>query len=206
MSNFYFYSRISSVGQNAGRQIENFKTHIGFDSKKVFVDKIQGNVPFLQRPEAAKLFDIVTSHDEPAIIVVDSIDRLGRCLLEILKNIELFTKNGISLKSLKEGFTTLQEDGKENPTSKLVLAIMGSIAEMERNRIKERTSEGIRIAKAKGKYKGRKLGSIQTTEKLLQRHIDVVKKLEKGLAIRDIAQITGKSLGTIMKVKRVISR
>ena len=81
---------------------------------------------------------------------------------------------------------------------------MGSIAEMERNRIKERTTEGIAIAKAKGKYQGRKLGSVQTTEKLLQRHADIVKKLEKGLTLREIAKITGKSTATIQKVKNVL--
>lgn len=204
MNTFFFYSRISTIGQSANRQIANFKIHDGFEADKVFVDKIQGNVPFLERPEASKLFDQLTSLASPVIVVVDSIDRLGRNLLDILNTIDLFTKNGISLKSLKEGFTTLLDNGKENPTAKLVISVMGSIAEMERTRIKERTSEGIRIAKAKGKYQGRKLGSTQTTERMLNRHADIVKKLEKGLTIREIAQITGKSTATIQKVKNVL--
>jgi DNA invertase Pin-like site-specific DNA recombinase len=204
MNTFFFYSRISTIGQSANRQIANFKIHDGFEADKVFVDKIQGNVPFLERPEASKLFDQLTSTASPVIVVVDSIDRLGRNLLDVLNTIDLFTKNGISLKSLKEGFTTLLDNGKENPTAKLVISVMGSIAEMERNRIKERTSEGIRIAKAKGKYQGRKLGSNQTTERMLNRHADIVKKLEKGLTIREIAQITGKSTATIQKVKNVL--
>ena len=204
MKAFYFYSRISTTTQKANRQIENFKTHDGFNPSKVYIDKIQGNVPFMQRPEASKLFDVVTSSDETVTLVVDSIDRLGRNLLDVLKTIELFTANGISLKSIKEGFTTLLDNGKENPTAKLVISVMGSIAEMERNRIKERTTEGIAIAKAKGKYQGRKLGSVQTTEKLLQRHADIVKKLEKGLTLREIAKITGKSTATIQKVKNVL--
>ncbi len=202
MKAFYFYSRISTSTQKANRQIENFKSHEGFNPIKVYIDKIQGNIPFMQRPEASKLFDVVTSTDEQVTLVVDSIDRLGRNLLDILKTIELFTANGISLKSIKEGFTTLLDNGKENPTAKLVISVMGSIAEMERNRIKERTSEGIAIAKAKGKYHGRKLGSTQTTRKMLQRHSDVVKKLEKGLTIREISKITGKSTTTIIKVKK----
>ena len=203
MDSYYFYSRISTATQKANRQIENFKAHEGFNPTRVYIDKIQGNTPFMQRPEASKLFDSVTSLNEKVVVVVDSIDRLGRNLLDVLKTIELFTANGISLKSIKEGFTTLLDNGKENPTAKLVISVMGSIAEMERNRIKERTTEGIAIAKAKGKYQGRKLGSTQTTEKMLQRHADVVKKLEKGLTIREIAQITGKSTATIQKVKNV---
>lgn len=204
MNLYFFYSRISTATQSANRQIENFKAHEGFVPSKVYIDKVQGNIPFMQRPEASKLFDSVTSLNEKVVVVVDSIDRLGRNLLDVLKTIELFTANGISLKSIKEGFTTLLDNGKENPTAKLVISVMGSIAEMERNRIKERTTEGIAIAKAKGKYQGRKLGSTQTTEKMLQRHADVVKKLEKGLTIREIAQITGKSTATIQKVKNVL--
>lgn len=203
MRTFYFYSRISSVTQNASRQIENFKSHEGFNPSQVFLDKIQGNVPFMQRPEASKLFDLVTSTNDKVTLVVDSIDRLGRNLLDVLNTIDVFTKNGICLKSLKEGFSTLLDNGEENPMAKLVTSVMGSISEMERNRIKMRTSEGIAIAKARGKYQGRKLGSVQTTEKMLQRHSDVVKKLEKGLTVREIAQITGKSTATIQKVKNV---
>ncbi len=204
MDSYYFYSRISTTTQKANRQIENFKSHDGFNPTRVYIDKIQGNTPFMQRPEASKLFDTVTSVNEKVVVVVDSIDRLGRNLLDVLKTIELFTVNGISLKSIKEGFTTLLDNGKENPTAKLVISVMGSIAEMERNRIKERTKEGITIAKANGKYQGRKLGSTQTTEKMLQRHADVVKKLEKGLTLREIAKITGKSTATVQKVKNVI--
>lgn len=206
MNTFFFYTRISSsVSQTSARQLQNFKTHIGFDPKRVFSDKIQGNVPFLQRPEASKLFDEVTSSGNAVTVVVDSIDRLGRNLLDILSTIDLFTSNGINLKSLKEGFNTLLDNGKENPTAKLVISVMGSIAEMERNRIKERTSEGIKIAQAKGKFQGRKLGAVQTTENLLARHQDIIKKLQKGLTVREVAEITGKSTATIMKVKKVIT-
>tara|TARA_R110001592_G_scaffold205863_2_gene456461 strand:- start:3894 stop:4511 length:618 start_codon:yes stop_codon:yes gene_type:complete len=201
----YFYSRISSLTQNAGRQLANFQNVQGYDSKNVFIDKIQGNVPFLERPEASKLFDKVTSTQEPVTIVVDSIDRLGRNLIDVLHTIERFTDNGINLKSLKEGFETLV-NGKENPMAKVVISVMGSIAEMERNRIKERTAEGILIAKANGKYRGRKVGSTQSDKRLLERHQSIVKKLEKGLTVREVASIMGCSTTTVMKVKKVINK
>ena len=200
----YFYSRISTIGQNASRQTENFKTHPHFDSSKLFIDKVSGNIPFLERPNASKLFDEITSTKEKVTIVVDSIDRLGRNLLNVLQTIQLFTENKINLKSLKEGFETLLENGKQNPTAQLVISVMGSIAQMERERIKERTSEGIKIAKAEGKYLGRKLGSIQSDEQLINRHIVIYKKLLKGLTIREIIGITGASSATIVKVKKIM--
>jgi DNA invertase Pin-like site-specific DNA recombinase len=202
---FYFYSRISTAQQNSSRQLENFKSHIGYDVKKVFIEKIQGNVPFFERPEANKMFDEITDDSQRCTVVVDSIDRLGRNLLDILHTIETFTKNGINLKSLKEGFTTLLDNGQENPMAKLVISVMASIGEMERNRIKTRTAEGIAIGKAMGKFKGRKLGSTQSDEKLLERHQAIQKKLQKGLTVREINEITGASSATIIKVKKVMS-
>jgi DNA invertase Pin-like site-specific DNA recombinase len=202
---FYFYSRISTAQQNSSRQLENFKSHVGYDVKKVFIEKIQGNVPFFERPEANKMFDEITDDSQRCTVVVDSIDRLGRNLLDILHTIETFTKNGINLKSLKEGFTTLLDNGQENPMAKLVISVMASIGEMERNRIKTRTAEGIAIGKAMGKFKGRKLGSTQSDEKLLERHQAIQKKLQKGLTVREINEITGASSATIIKVKKVMS-
>lgn len=201
---YYFYSRISTAQQNSSRQLENFKSHVGYDVKKVFIEKIQGNIPFFERPEANKMFDEITDNPERCTVVVDSIDRLGRNLLNILHTIETFTKNGINLKSLKEGFTTLLDNGEENPMAKLVISVMASIGEMERNRIKTRTAEGIAIGKAMGKFTGRKLGSTQSDEKLLQRHQTIQKKLIKGLTVREVSEITGASSATIIKVKKVM--
>lgn len=201
---YYYYSRISTVTQNTSRQIANFKLHGGFKADHLYIDKVQGNVPFLERPEASKLFDEVTSGNKVGVtIVVDSIDRLGRNLIDILNTIERFTANGINLKSIKEGFETLV-NGEKNPIAMVVVSVMGSIAEMERNRIKERTSEGIKIAQAQGKFKGRKIGSTQSNTRLLERHPNIVKKLNKGLTVREVSEIVGKSTTTVMKVKKIL--
>ena len=201
---FYFYSRTSTVLQNSARQIETFKSHEGFDPSRLFVERIQGNIPFMERLEAVRMFDELTNQSEPCTVVVDSIDRLGRNLLNILHTIDLFTKNKINLKSIKEGFTTLLDNGDVNPMAQLVISCMGSIAEMNRNQIKSRALEGIRVAQALGKFQGRKLGATQTDEKLLQRHQTIVKKLQKGISIRDISDITGASSATTCKVKKVM--
>lgn len=202
----YFYSRVSTINQNPFRQQNNFfKAFPEFDAKNLFVDKIQGNVPFLLRPEASKLFDIITSDtSDKKTIVVDSIDRLGRDLIDILSTIERFTKNNINLKSLKEGFETLLDNGKENPMSKMVVSVMGSIAEMDRNRLKDRQAEGIILAKAQGKFLGRKFGSTISDTKILERHQIIVKKLRKELSVREIAKVVNCSTTTVMKVKKIM--
>lgn len=202
---YFFYSRISTAkSQTSARQIENFKNHEGFCPSRMYVEKIQGNVPFMERPEAVKMFDEITSQEIRCTVVVDSIDRLGRSLLDCLNTVSLFKKNRINLKSLKEGFSTFLDNGDENPMANLVISVMGSIGEMERNRIKIRTAEGVSIAKSLGKYNGRKHGSTQSDEKLLQRHLTIQKKLQKGLTVRDITEICGASSATIIKVKKVM--
>ncbi len=201
----YFYSRTSTIFQNSQRQVETFKKIDGYNSKNLFMDKIQGNVPFFERPEASKMFDCLTSNSAVMCTVyVDSIERLGRSLLDILNTIQVFSSNRINLHSVKEGFSTLLEDGRENPMAKLVVACMGSISELDRIRIKERSAEGVILARAMGKFKGRKIGSIQSIEKTLSRHLDIVLKLKKGLSIRDVNAITGKSTATITNVRKIL--
>ncbi|MEC5166667.1 DNA invertase Pin-like site-specific DNA recombinase [Flavobacterium sp. PL11] len=201
---FFFYSRTSTIFQNSARQIESFKNQEGFDSTRLFVERIQGNVPFFERPQAVKMFNDITNLQHKCTVVVDSTDRLGRNLLDILNTIEVFKKNHINLKSLKEGFSTFLDNGEENPMANLVISVMGSIGEMSRNQIKSRAMEGIKIGQAHGKFKGRKIGAVQSEEKLLQRHQIVMKKLQKGLTIREINEITGASSATIIKVKKVM--
>ncbi len=203
---YFFYSRVSTVGQNASRQTENFKNFGNVTSENLFLDKISGSVPFFERPEAQRLFSHITPTNQTVTVVVDSVDRIGRNLIDILNTIETFKKNKINIKSLKEGFETLTADGEENPIAMMTIAVMGSIAQMERKRIKERQAEGIAIAKVNGKFKGRKIGSNQTQERLLKRHPLIVQFLQKGFTIREIVNLTGKSSATIIKVKKALEQ
>lgn len=78
---------------------------------------------------------------------VHTIARLGRNLQDILASIKYLTENKISVSFITQGLTTLNESGNENPIAKLMIGILGTVAEMERSQIRERQMEGIRIAK-----------------------------------------------------------
>jgi DNA invertase Pin-like site-specific DNA recombinase len=78
-------------------------------------------------------------------------DRLGRDLRDVLNTIHFFTVNKITIHFECQGLSTLDKDGKENAISKMMIAILGTVGEMERNQIKERQAEGIKIAKLQGK-------------------------------------------------------
>jgi DNA invertase Pin-like site-specific DNA recombinase len=79
------------------------------------------------------------------------------------------------------------------------------VAELERSQIRERISEGILIAKQKGVYKGRKIGTSETVLKFLSKpkNANALEYLKKGLKIKEITQLTGLNANTICKVKKL---
>lgn len=187
------YIRVSTKEQNTDRQ-NDFKG-------KTYIDECSGSIAFIDRSEASKLLlneDITEVH-------VHSIDRLGRNTLDIMQTIQYFTDKGINVVSTKEGLQTIV-NGKENPIAKMIIGILGTLAEFELNRIKERQSEGIEKAKAKGSYLGRKTGSIEGTEVFINKEStqSILKYLRNNESVRRTALLSKTSEGTVKKVKRMI--
>lgn len=84
------------------------------------------------------------------VVLVQSMDRLGRDTLDLYQILDELTRKGATVKLLSEGFTVSRDEAR--PTQQLILEILAVIADFERAKIKERQAEGIAIAKAKGKY------------------------------------------------------
>ena|SRR5699024_1621660 len=192
------YARVSTIEQNIQRQLPD-------TDEKVYWDKCSGRVPFKERDSASKL---LKDAEEGNIsqINVSSIDRLGRDAVNVLQTIKRFTDMGVCIVSQKEGLRTLLEDGKENPVAKLLVSVLSTLAEIDYNNRREAQAEGIAVAKAKGKYKGRKKGSKATDEEYLQRYAGVVNQLEDGMSIRDTAKLAEVSPTTVQKVKNTLKR
>lgn len=187
------YIRVSTIEQNTDRQ-NNFEG-------LTYIDICSGSTPFNQRDEAKKLLD----DNSITEIHVHSIDRLGRNTLDIMQTIQNFTSRGINVVSDKEGLQTLI-DGKENPIAKLMIGILGTLAEFELSRSKERQAEGIAEAKKKGVYVGRSEGSKESTEKFLDKKLTkaIIKHLKAKESIRRVAKLSGASVGTVQKVKELL--
>ena len=191
------YIRVSTIEQKTNRQLR-------IDIEKRYVDTCSGSIAFKERDKAKKLMlDI-----EKGLITeinVHSIDRLGRNTLDIMQTIEYFTSKGINLISDKEGLQTLIK-GKENPISKMIVGILGTLAEFELNRIKERQAEGIAKAKTKGVYLGRSKGSSESIDKFMSKASTklILKYLRQGESIKRTALLSKTSEGTVKKVKRKI--
>jgi len=136
------YKRVSTVDQNTARQLE------GVEVEKLFVDKASGKSK--DRPELAAALDYVREGDT---LVVHSMDRLARNLEDLRSVVRDLTCRGVRVEFVKESLTFTGED---SPMNVLLLSMLGAVAEFERSMILERQREGIAIAKAQGKYKGRK--------------------------------------------------
>jgi DNA invertase Pin-like site-specific DNA recombinase len=101
---------------------------------------------------------------------------------------------------------SLLNSGKPNSSFKMILAVLGNVAEMEKEFIRERQRQGIEAAKAKGVYKGRLYGTKMSDKKFLEKYKVVVRELKAGQSLRRAAALGKCSLGTAQRVQKVISQ
>ena len=187
------YIRVSTIEQNTDRQ-DDF-------NGKTYTDECSGSIAFKDRKEASKLL----ANDEVSEVLVHSIDRLGRNTIDIMNTIQDFTNRGINVISEKEGLQTII-NGKENPVAKMMIGILGTLAEFELSRAKERQAEGIAKAKAKGSYLGRSKGSSEPVEVFANKAStkSILKYLKMNESISRTAKLSQTSEGSVKKVKRLI--
>lgn len=139
------YVRVSAIDQNPDRQINNIEENAIIDPDGWFIEKISGKTT--DRPQ----LDALKKHARKGdVIYIDSFSRLARSAKDLLNLISYFQDKGAEVVSLKENLDT------SKPTGKMMLTVIAAVSEFELEQLKERQAEGIAIAKAQGKYKGRK--------------------------------------------------
>ena len=143
------YIRVSTVEQNEARQLEAMQ---GKGIEKYFTEKVSGKNT--DRPQLQKMLDYVREGDT---VYIHDFSRLARSTKDLLEIVELLNNKGVTLISNKENIDT------STPTGKLMLTMIGAIAEFERANLLERQKEGIEIAKRQGKYKGGQVKAIDDT-------------------------------------------
>lgn len=197
------YIRTSTDSQN--NSIQRIKNTPDGNSYLEVIDVCSGAIPFKDREQAPKVLEMANNGSIDTVIV-HSIDRLGRNTLDILKTIQDLTKLGINVKAEREGLETLLPDGTENPTAKLMVNIMATLAEFERDRLTERRMEGIQRAKERGAYSqnggNRKPLSLKEFFNKAK-NANCLKELKKGESLRRAAKLSGVSLGTAQKVSKL---
>lgn len=135
------YQRISNSQQNFASQ-EEWKEK--YKVEKVYTDNCSNKDN--NRPELERMLDFIRKGD---VVLVESISRLARNIKDLLSIVDTLKKSGVQFISVKENIDTNTETGK------FCLDLFESLAELEKEEIKERQAEGIALAKERGVYKGR---------------------------------------------------
>ena len=137
------YARTSTTDQKAGleAQLRDLSTA---GASRIFQEELSSVAT--KRPELERALDYVREGDT---LIVTKLDRLARSVADLVAITETLRTKGVALRILSMNLDTT------TPTGKLMLNLLGSIAEFERELMLERQREGIAKAKAEGKYKGR---------------------------------------------------
>lgn len=151
------YIRVSTIEQNAQRQIEAMQK---YDIEKWFTEKVSAKDT--NRPKLQELLEFAREGDT---IHIHDFSRLARSTRDLLDIVEQLNTKGVHLISNKENIDT------STPTGKLMLTMIGAINEFERVNLLERQREGIAIAKRNGKYKGGKRKTISNFAEYYARYM-----------------------------------
>jgi DNA invertase Pin-like site-specific DNA recombinase len=179
----YGYARVSTNGQNLASQ--NKQLHEA-GCAKVFAEKVSGAKT--DRAELAKLLRRIGADD---VLMVTRLDRLARSTRDLLNVLDAVAKAGAGFKSLSDTWADTT-----TPHGRLMLTVLGGLAEFERSLILARTSDGRARAKAKGVKFGRPASlTAHQRQEALQR-------LAKGEAQADIARSFDVSQATISRLPR----
>lgn len=136
------YIRVSTIDQNEARQKVALQK---YNIDRWFIEKASGRDA--NRPKLQEMLEFIREDD---VVYVEEFSRLGRSTADLLMIVRKIEDTGARFVSLKEQLDTT------TPAGRLQMTMMAAIAEFERDMILERQREGIAIAKAAGKYKGRK--------------------------------------------------
>ncbi len=173
----YGYARVSTTGQNLDVQLRALS-----DCDLIFREKVSGASK--SRPELENLLETITANDT---VVITKLCRLARNTRHLLEIVEYFDEQQVRLKILNLGIDTATSTGR------LMLTLIGAVAAFERSLLLERRAEGIALAKAQGRYTGRKATAKEKTDEILA--LD-----ELGHSKPEIARILNISRASVYRI------
>ncbi|MEE0948494.1 MAG: recombinase family protein [Bacteroidales bacterium] len=203
------YARVSSVGerQSTERQVLDLKEYAKRNNiivEKIYEEHISGAKKNNERPVLMDCLEF-TKTNNIDILLVSELSRLGRNTFEVLTTVKDLIDSNINVYFQKEQITLLDNNGKPSLFTPILIATLGTCAEMERENIQYRLNSGRRIYIEKGGELGRKKGSIKTKEQKAEQYKDVLIYLKKGYSIKATAKLANTSESTVQRLKKEFS-
>ena len=206
------YARVSSTGdrQSTERQVIDLTDYASRNEIticKTFEEHISGAKKNHERPilQECLTFCIDEGID---VLLLSELSRLGRNVDEVLANIRFAKENRLNIYFQKEGISIYGADGKENPYLTIMIAVLGTCAQMERESIHYRLQSGRKvyvdkhIAETGKSGLGRKEGYRKPVETKKEEYKEVLKLLKAGYPIRKVAKLTEVSESTVKRLKK----
>lgn len=174
------YARVSKDEQNLDLQLDALK-EAGVEKRYIFTDKLSGV------KERKGLADALSHARKGDVLTVWKLDRLGRSTIQLMMLLNDLHERGIEFKSLTEGIDTT------TPMGRFYFTMSSAMAQLERDRLIERTNAGLKAAKARGRNGGRK-------PKLTAEQIEMARGLmEGGKPPREVAKAFGVGRTTLYR-------
>jgi DNA invertase Pin-like site-specific DNA recombinase len=195
------YNRVSTIQQTGNRFSADEDNY-----DLVLFDKVSGKVPFKERPKAQQLVELV-EQGKVRELVIEEFSRVGRTIGDCIQTLEWFESNEVNVVVRNLGIQS-RPQGKKNPIWGLLSATMASLYSLELENIRERTSTGRQVYVMNGGILGRPNGSTESEKRFLEKPKiqEILKLLNKGRTVREIAAITTCSSKTVLKGKKVGER
>ncbi|MUK02963.1 recombinase family protein [Vibrio cholerae] len=186
------YTRVSTSTQDAQLQLDALIA-AGVQKRDIFADVTSGSRAAVERPGMKKLLDYASEGDT---VVVWRVDRLGRSLIDVLNTVNLLRERGVLVRSLSDGIDPATSTGR------LMLNMLATLAEYERELIVERVNAGITAAKRNGTRFGRPLSDPQV---IADKLAVVADARAKGRTAEEAARLVGWSRATLYRHQQTLS-
>ncbi|MCT9626731.1 recombinase family protein [Pseudarthrobacter equi] len=186
------YTRVSTSSQDAQLQLDALIA-AGVQKRDVFADVTSGSKTAIERPGMKRLLDYAEEGD---IVVVWRVDRLGRSLIDVLNTVNLLRERGVHVRSISDGIDPATSTGR------LMLNMLATLAEYERELIVERVNAGIAAARQNGTRFGRPVSDpVVIADKLV-----IAKEARsKGRTAEDAARLVGWSRATLYRHQQALA-
>lgn len=215
MKRAIIYARVSSSGslesrQSTERQVIDLTDYANRNSmtiSKTFEEHISGAKRNEERAVLTECIEYAISN-RVDVILFSELSRCGRAVWEVLDTIRTLKDNGINAYFQKEGLSLFSEDGRENIYLAIMISVLSSASQIERENLIFRLKSGRKVYVDKnlattGKSGlGRKVGYRKPVEKKKEEYKEALKLLKAGYPIRKVAKLTDVSESTVKRLKK----
>ena len=206
------YARVSSTGdrQSTERQVIDLTDYAhknGMTICNTFEEHISGAKRNEERAVLSECIEYAISN-QVDVVLFSELSRCGRAVWEVLDTIRTLKDNGINAYFQKEGLSLFSEDGRENIYLAIMISVLSSASQIERENLIFRLNSGRKVyvdknIAATGKSGlGRKVGYRKPAAKKMEEYKEVLKLLRAGYPIRKVAKLTDTSESTVKRLKR----